>query len=81
MPMLRMHPIQREYTQAGAEQTCNLCGAQERWTAALEPTVTGEALRRTLHLVHLVKEHLPEIQGTFTPSGRKQEIQVSDEEL
>jgi hypothetical protein len=76
-----MHPIQRQYTRSGSTQTCGLCGVEESWSAATEPALTGDALHRTLHLAHLVKEHLVEVQQSFSASGRAQEIKFSDDEL
>lgn len=78
MVMVRMHPIQREFTLAGGKQSCNLCGAEERWTARAESPVQGPALQRTLHLVHLVKAHLSDVQATFAPTERKKEVTVQD---
>jgi hypothetical protein len=49
MARVRVHPIQLKYSVAkDGKQTRKLCGAQERWTSKQEPTVSGDALRRTL---------------------------------
>ncbi|MGW3472194.1 hypothetical protein [Saccharopolyspora spinosa] len=77
MATVRVHPIQLEYSVAKDDtQTCNLCGAEERWTSKQQPTVFGDALKRSLHLVHLVKAHLPDVQNTFTPAERKKEKDI-----
>ncbi|GAA0512724.1 hypothetical protein GCM10011581_03190 [Saccharopolyspora subtropica] len=74
MATVRVHPIQLEYTaRSDGTQTCNLCGAEERWTASNKPTVFGDALRRSLHLVHLVREHKVDVRATFSASERKKE--------
>ncbi|MBB5159714.1 hypothetical protein BJ970_007313 [Saccharopolyspora phatthalungensis] len=74
MAQVRVHPIQLEYSVAKDDkQTCNLCGAEERWTSKQQPTVFGDALKRSLHLVHLVRNHLPDIQATFSAAERKKE--------
>lgn len=75
---LRVHPIQREFSLVNGRQSCNLCGAEERWTAQAAPPTQGPALQRTLHLVHLVKAHLKDVQATFTPMERKKEVTFQD---
>ncbi|MGQ0774181.1 MAG: hypothetical protein ACT4NY_07155 [Pseudonocardiales bacterium] len=78
MAMVRVHPIQRKFILTGGKQSCALCGAEERWTAQAEPPIQGPALQRTLHLVHLVKAHLADVQATFAPTERKKEVTVHD---
>lgn len=74
MAQVRVHPIQLEYSVTKDDkQTCNLCGAEELWTAKNQPTVHGDALKRSLHLIHLVKDHLPDVQATFSPAERRKE--------
>ncbi len=77
MAQVRVHPIQLEYSVAKDDtQKCNLCGAEERWTSKHQPTVFGDAMKRSLHLVHLVhlvKNHLPDVQATFSPAERQKE--------
>ncbi|MGH3720081.1 MAG: hypothetical protein ACRDRI_14815 [Pseudonocardiaceae bacterium] len=79
MATVSVHPIQREFSLAGGKQSCRLCGAEERWTASAEPLIQGPALQRTLHLVHLVRAHLADVQATFSATERKKEITVHDE--
>lgn len=74
-----MHPIQREFALTDGKQVCRLCGAEERWTAQAEPPIQGPALQRTLHLVHLVRAHLADVQATFSAAERKEEITVYDD--
>lgn len=80
MAKVRVHPIQLEYQHARGKQTCKLCGAEERWTAQQQPVVQGKAYDRTLHLVHLVNSHLPEVQATFATAERNREVTVTEEE-
>ncbi|HEX7659809.1 MAG TPA: hypothetical protein VF444_10030 [Pseudonocardiaceae bacterium] len=79
MATVRVHPLQLEYSLTDGRQTCALCGAEEKWTAAAEPTVRGPRLQRTLHLVHLVREHRDQVSATFAPSERSKETTVSDD--
>ncbi|HWE90301.1 MAG TPA: hypothetical protein VG317_12645 [Pseudonocardiaceae bacterium] len=79
MATVRVHPIQLEYSVSGGRQTCSRCGAEETWTASVEPTVSGPRLHRTLHLVHLVREHYADLTGTFAPAERKKESTVADD--
>jgi hypothetical protein len=76
---ISVHPIQREFALTNGRQVCRLCGAEERWTAQAEPPIQGAALQRTLHLVHLVRAHLAEVQATFSAAERKKEITISDD--
>lgn len=76
---VKVHPLQLEYTTKSGTQTCNLCGTEEKWTAQHQPTTEGEALNRSLHLVHLVKDHLPEVQKTFTNAERAKEVVINAE--
>ncbi|HWR48910.1 MAG TPA: hypothetical protein VN327_15065 [Pseudonocardiaceae bacterium] len=78
MATVSVHPIQREFTLTDGKQICRLCGAEERWTANAEPLIQGPALQRTLHLVHLVRAHLADVQATFSSGERKKEITVYD---
>jgi hypothetical protein len=78
MATVSVHPIQRQFTVADGKQSCLLCGAEERWTAQAEPLIQGPALQRTLHLVHLVRAHLADVQATFSSAERKKEIGVHD---
>lgn len=80
MPKVHVHPIQLEYAHAKGKQTCKLCGEQERWTAQEQPTIQGKAYDRTLHLVHLVNSHLPEVQATFAAGERKREVTINEDE-
>lgn len=80
MPKVQVHPIQLEYKHAQGKQTCKLCGQQEQWTAQEQPTVQGKAYDRTLHLVHLVTSHLPEVQATFSTKERKREVAITEDE-
>lgn len=74
MAQVRVHPIQLKYKVAkDGKQTCTLCGSTERWTSKNEPTVSGDALKRSVHLVHLVQKHLADIQSTFSAQERKKE--------
>lgn len=79
MATISVHPIQREFALADGKQVCRLCGAEERWTAQAGSPIQGAALQRTLHLVHLVKAHLPDVQATFSAAERKKEITVYDD--
>lgn len=79
MATIKVHPVQLAYSTKGRVQTCNLCGAEETWTASVPPLVTGDALARTLHMVHLVKSHLSEVQQTFTPAERAKEVSLNVE--
>jgi len=73
------HPIQREFALLDGQQVCRLCGAEERWTAQAEPPIQGPALQRTLHLVHLVRAHVADVQATFSAAERKKDITISDD--
>lgn len=75
MATARVHPIQLAYS-VGDEQTCNLCGAVEQWTASAAPGIDGPALHRTLHLVHLVRAHLADVQVSLHPDERKKEVTI-----
>jgi hypothetical protein len=79
MAKVRVHPIQLQYAHDQSQQTCKLCGEREQWTAQAQPTVQGPAYDRTLHLIHLVKSHLAQLQETFSAAERKQETTVEDE--
>jgi hypothetical protein len=76
---ISVHPVQREFALRDCQQVCRLCGAEERWTAQAEPPIQGPALQRTLHLVHLVKAHLADVQATFSTAERKNEIAVHED--
>jgi hypothetical protein len=76
---ISVHPVQREFALTDGQQVCRLCGAEERWTAQAEPLIQGPALQRTLHLVHLVKAHLADVQATFSVAERKKEITVHED--
>ncbi|MFB9430144.1 hypothetical protein [Streptoalloteichus tenebrarius] len=80
MARVKIHPIQQTFTLSGdnvkVKQTCDFCGAEERWTSPVQPAITGTALRRTVHLVHLVKHHRQEVQATFSAKERANEIWV-----
>ena len=78
MPTVRIHPIQLDYEHSGGGQVCGLCGAQEKWSSAAQPTVQGPAYDRSLHLSHLVREHLEQVQGTFSNAERAEEKQLDD---
>lgn len=80
MPTVRIHPLQQEYRHSGGGQFCKLCGAQEQWTAAAQPTVQGAAYDRSLHLTHLAREHLEDLQGTFSGAERKKEKSIDSAE-
>ena len=56
MATVRLHPLQQQYKHSGGAQYCTVCGAQEQWTAATQPTVQGAKYDRALHLTHLVRE-------------------------
>ncbi len=74
MATIRVHPIQLKYhVGRDGKQTCKLCGAEERWRSKQRPTVSGDALKRTVHLVHLMKEHISDVQSTFSARERKKE--------
>lgn len=62
---IRVHPIQLAYKAKMHDVICELCGRCSPRTNA-HPRVT--------HLVHLVKEHLPEVQATFSLKGRSEEV-------
>ena len=79
MATIRVHPVQREFALRDGQQVCGLCGAEERWTAQAEPPIEGPALQRTLHLVHLVRAHLADVQATFATAERNKEITVSED--
>jgi hypothetical protein len=80
MPKVQVHPIQLEYAHANGKQTCKLCGAEESWTAQQQPTVQGAQYDRSLHLVHLVQSHLPEVQATFAGGERRREVTVTEDD-
>lgn len=60
---IRVHPIQLQF----AKGKCGLCGADE-------PKRFDTTPDRVSHMVHLVKEHLPEVQATFSAKGRSEEV-------
>jgi hypothetical protein len=76
---ISVHPMQREFALRDGQQVCRLCGVEERWTAQAEPPIQGPALQRTLHLVHLVKAHLADVQATFSTAERHKEITISED--
>ncbi|MFR9730329.1 hypothetical protein ACL03H_13965 [Saccharopolyspora sp. MS10] len=78
MPTVRIHPVQLDYQHSGGTQACSLCGAQEKWDSAAQPTVQGAAYDRSLHLAHLVREHLTEVQDTFSTAERTKEKTIDD---
>lgn len=78
MATVRLHPLQQQYKHSGGAQYCTVCGAQEQWTAATQPTVQGAKYDRALHLTHLVREHLADLQSTFSAAERKKEQSVTD---
>lgn len=67
MATIKIHPIQRDYRAEMHHVICGLCGNSTPRTSA-HPRVT--------HLVHLVREHLEEVNRTFTPAGRAEEITI-----
>ena len=71
---VRVHPIQQAFTVTDDAQVCDLCGAEEFWTATTIPAVSAGVIPRSIHLVHLVKEHLADVQATFSPKGRSEEV-------
>lgn len=79
MATVRVHPVQLQYSLSNGRQTCALCGAEEKWTAGAEPTVSGPRLHRTLHLVHLVREHRDEVTKSLAPAERAKDTTVTDD--
>lgn len=78
--IVSMHPIQLAYrVTSNGNQFCELCGDAEVWTATHDPGVSGEALERNLHLIHLVSSHISEVQWTLTAEGKKEEIRIAIE--
>lgn len=63
----RMHPIQLNYRTGARGVVCGLCGADN---VSKHP----ETPDRVTHLVHLVREHLADVQATFSPKGRSEEV-------
>ncbi len=78
VPSVRIHPIQLDFEHSGGGQVCKLCGAREQWSAAAQPTVQGPAYDRSLHLSHLVREHLDQVQDTFSNAERAKEQRIDD---
>ena len=74
---VRVHPIQRAFTTQDGTQTCDKCGAEEVWTAKFKPDLPQTVIARSLHLVHLVKAHLPDVQASLR--DRKTEEWVDTE--
>lgn len=62
---IKVHPIQLAYTKTDDTQTCSLCGFKEVWTAKCRPNVTQDVIDRGLHLAHLVRSHLPDVQASL----------------
>lgn len=67
MATVRVHPIQQNFRPKMKDVICGLCGRCYPRTGAPP---------RVLHLVHLVREHLDEVNRTFSPAGRAEEITV-----
>lgn len=63
---MKVHPIQLNYSNG----KCGLCGSSE-------PRKYPETTESVAHLVHLVREHLPEVQRTFSATGRAEEIDAA----
>lgn len=67
---MRVHPIQQRYDVTGDRTVkCQICGEQ---TTAKQPTTN----HRALFVVHLVRDHLAEVNETFTPKGRSEEMEI-----
>jgi hypothetical protein len=66
---MKVHPIQMNYRLGARGVVCGLCGADN--TSKYPDTPD-----RVTHLVHLVREHLAEVNRTFTKDGKAEEIEV-----
>ena len=80
MAKVRVHPIQQAFTVTDDAQVCDLCGAEEFWTATTIPAVPGGVITRSVHLVHLVREHLADVERANSAAGLAEEITVEIEE-
>jgi hypothetical protein len=82
---MNMHPVQFNYQRTGNEQTRGLCGAREVWStvgkAQAEKSLSEVAQWNTLHLVHLVKEHLTDVQASLSTAGRAQEVALTEPDV
>lgn len=68
---MRVHPIQLDYRTGARGVVCGLCGADN---VSRNP----ETPDRVTHLVHLVREHLPEVQHSLSRKGMAEEIEVKE---
>lgn len=66
---MKVHPIQQNYRLGARGVVCGLCGADNT-------PRHGDTPPRVTHLVHLVREHLAEVQATFSPKERQNEIEI-----
>lgn len=73
---MKVHPSQLAYSRKQGAQTCDFCGAREQWKSKQQPPVQGEALHRSIHLVHLVTEHLDIVAHSFTARGVAEDTEV-----
>ena len=71
MPKVRVHPIQLDFQPKMKDVICGLCGRCYPRTGAPP---------RVLHLVHLVREHLDEVNRTLSRAGSAEEITVEIQE-
>ena len=68
---MRVHPIQTNYTTKGNTVTCGLCGEKES-------PKNSDTKPRVTYVVHLVKNHIEEVNKTFSPEGRAEEFETED---
>ena len=83
---MKVHPVQLNYTRFDGVQKCGLCNATEEWKTGVRNSETLENLSEvqqwnSLHLVHLTKEHLSDVQASLTRAGRAEEITISETEV
>ena len=84
---MKVHPIQINYKRTGSTQGCELCGAvEEPHTATAQAHADAANLSEiaqwnSMHLVHLVKAHLADVQASVSATGRSKEINVTEPDV
>lgn len=69
---IRVHPIQQNYRGSSNAVVCGLC---QEVSAPKNP----ETPARVTHMVHLVREHLAEVQASLSKKGRSEEVLIDVE--
>lgn len=72
MTKVLVHPIQRDFQPKFKDVICGLCGRCYPRTGAPP---------RVLHLVHLVREHLPEVNRTLSRAAQSEHVSIDIEEV